>query len=99
MVVYHGSTAMFNEFRSKFIGHSTGTADGRGFYFTTDKSYAEGFKSKDGRVIEAFLNIRDTLDYKKKTIGKSALKKIIKELDRAEFEADGEHYFQLRQLL
>lgn len=93
MVVYHGSTAMFNEFRSKFIGHSTGTADGRGFYFTTDKSYAEGFKSKDGRVIEAFLNIRDTLDYKKKTIGKSALKKIIKEIDRAEFEADGEHYF------
>lgn len=92
-VVYHGSTAMFNEFRSKFIGHSTGTADGRGFYFTTDKSYAEGFKSKDGRVIEAFLNIRDTLDYKKKTIGKSALKKIIKEIDRAEFEADGEHYF------
>lgn len=93
MAVYHGSTAMFNEFRSKFIGHSTGTADGRGFYFTTDKSYAEGFKSKDGRVIEAFLNIRDTLDYKKKTIGKSALKKIIKEIDRAEFEADGEHYF------
>lgn len=93
MVVYHGSTAMFNEFRSKFIGHSTGTADGRGFYFTTDKSYAEGFKSKDGRVIEAFLNIRDTLDYKKKTITKAALKKIIKEIDRAEFEADGEHYF------
>ena len=93
MVVYHGSTAMFNEFRSKFIGHSTGTADGRGFYFTTDKNYAEGFKSKDGRVIEAFLNIRDTLDYKKKTIGKAALRKIIKEIDRVEFEADGEHYF------
>lgn len=93
MVVYHGSTAMFNEFKSKFIGHSTGTADGRGFYFTTDKNYAEGFKSKDGRVIEAFLNIRDTLDYKKKTIGKAALRKIIKEIDRAEFEADGEHYF------
>ena len=93
LVVYHGSTAMFNEFRSKFIGHSTGTADGRGFYFTTDKNYAEGFKSKDGRVIEAFLNIRDTLDYKKKTITKAALKKIIKEIDRAEFEADGEHYF------
>lgn len=93
MVVYHGSTAMFNEFKSKFIGHSTGTADGRGFYFTTDKNYAEGFKSKDGRVIEAFLDIRDTLDYKKKTIGKAALRKIIKEIDRAEFEADGEHYF------
>lgn len=93
LAVYHGSTAMFNEFRSKFIGHSTGTADGRGFYFTTDKSYAEGFKSKDGRVIEAFLNIRDLLDYKKKTITKAALKKIIKEIDRAEFEADGEHYF------
>ena len=93
MVVYHGSTAMFNEFKSKFIGHSTGTADGRGFYFTTDKSYAEVFKSKDGRVIEAFLNIRDTLDYKKKTISKAALKKIIKEIDRAEFETDGEHYF------
>ena len=44
-------------------------------------------------MIEAFLNIRDTLDYKKKTITKAALKKIIKEIDRAEFEADGEHYF------
>lgn len=93
LAVYHGSTAMFNEFKSKFIGYSTGTADGRGFYFTTDKSYAEGFKAKDGRVIEAFLNIRDLLDYKKKTITKAALKKIIKEIDRAEFEADGEHYF------
>ena len=46
MVVYHGSTAMFNEFRSKFIGHSTGTADGRGFYFTTDKSYARDLNRK-----------------------------------------------------
>lgn len=93
LVVYHGSTAMFNEFRSEYIGRSTGTADGRGFYFTTDKSYAKAFKAQDGRVIEAFLNIRDTLDHRKKTIKKAALKKIIKEIDRAEFEADGGHYF------
>ena len=93
LVVYHGSTAMFNEFRSEYIGRSTGTADGRGFYFTTDKSYAKAFKAQDGRVIEAFLNIRDTLDHRKKTIKKAALKKIIKEIDRAEFEAEGGHYF------
>lgn len=92
-VVFHGAPSIFNTFDTYRIGSNTGTADGRGFYFTTDKDYAKGFGSADGRVIEAFLNIRNPLDYSKKTISKSKLREIVKEIDRQEYENEGEHYF------
>lgn len=92
-VVFHGAPSIFNTFDTHRIGSNTGTADGRGFYFTTDKDYAKGFGTADGRVIEAFLNIRNPLDYSKKTISKSRLREIVKEIDRQEYENEGEHYF------
>ncbi len=91
-VVYHGSTAMFTIFDKSRIGSATGTADGRGFYFTTDRDYALGYKTPDGQLFEVFLNIEKPLSYDKKTITKAQLRKILKEADRVEYEQEGEHY-------
>ena len=91
-VVYHGSTAMFTVFDKSRIGSATGTADGRGFYFTTDRDYALGYKTSDGQLFEVFLNIDKPLSYDKKTITKAQLRKILKEADRVEYEQGGEHY-------
>lgn len=91
-VVYHGSTAMFTIFDKSRIGSATGTADGRGFYFTTNRDYALGYKTPDGQLFEVFLNIEKPLSYDKKTITKAQLRKILKEADRVEYEQEGEHY-------
>ena len=92
MVVYHGSNNEFTKFDTARIGSSTGTSDGRGFYFTTDKDYANSF-GKDGNVLAVFLNIDNPLSLKEKTITKRQLFDIIKRIDEKEVAADGEHWF------
>jgi|GEM_PF-349260 len=92
MVVYHGSNNEFTKFDTARIGSSTGTSDGRGFYFTTDKDYAYSF-GKDGNVLSVFLNIDNPLSLKEKTITKRQLFDIIKRIDEKEVAADGEHWF------
>lgn len=91
-VVYHGSNAQFTVFDTAKIGSTTGTADGRGFYFTTDKDYARGFVTPSGKLFGVFLNIDNPLSYDRKTITKAQLKKILKEADKVEFAQEGEHY-------
>lgn len=92
MVAYHGSNNEFTKFDTARIGSSTGTSDGRGFYFTTDKNYANSF-GKDGNVLSVFLNIDNPLSLKEKTITKRQLFDIIKRIDEKEVAADGEHWF------
>ena len=92
MVVYHGSPNEFTIFDTSKIGSSTGTSDGRGFYFTTGKSYAESFATQEGNLFEVFLDIRNPLSYDKKTITKAQLKKIFRSIDKSEYEREGEHY-------
>ncbi len=92
MVVYHGSNNEFTKFDTARIGSSTGTSDGRGFYFTTDKDYAYSF-GKDGNVLSVFLNIDNPLSLKEKTITKQQLFDIIKRIDEKEVASDGEHWF------
>lgn len=92
MVAYHGSNNEFTKFDTARIGSSTGTSDGRGFYFTTDKDYAYSF-GKDGNVLSVFLNIDNPLSLKEKTITKRQLFDIIKCIDEKEVAADGEHWF------
>ncbi|WP_314283457.1 hypothetical protein [Prevotella pallens] len=92
MVVYHGSNNEFTKFDTARIGSSTGTSDGRGFYFTTDKDYAYSF-GKGGNVLSVFLNIDNPLSLKEKTITKQQLFDIIKRIDEKEVAADGEHWF------
>lgn len=91
-VVYHGTPNIFTVFDTGKIGSSTGTADGRGFYFTTDKDYAQGFATPEGKIFGVFLNIENPLSYDRKTITKAQLEKIFKEADEVEFESEGEHY-------
>ena len=91
MVAYHGSNNEFTKFDTARIGSSTGTSDGRGFYFTTDKDYANSF-GKDGNVLSVFLNIDNPLSLKEKTITKQQLFDIIKRIDEKEVAADGEHW-------
>lgn len=91
-VVYHGSNAQFTVFDTAKIGSTTGTADGRGFYFTTDKDYARGFVTPSGKLFGVFLNIENPLSYDRKTITRAQLKKILKEADKVEFAQEGEHY-------
>lgn len=95
MVVYHGSPYKFTKFNPNRIGYSTGTADGRGFYFTTDKTFAEAYKTAEGELYQVFLNIKNPLDYNKLSITKSQLKSIISDMDKTEVEQKGEHYFIL----
>ena len=92
-VVYHGSPGKFYKFDTSKIGSSTGTADVRGFYFTTNKDYARGFASAEGTLFEVFLNVRNPLSSDRKTITRAKLKQIIRKVDEAEYGREGEHYF------
>ena len=61
--VYHGSLARFDTFSFKHLG-STGSAHGRGFYFTDDPQLAAGYATKGdevGHIYSGFLNIRRLL--------------------------------------
>lgn len=84
--VYHGSPKDFKEFSYKYLGN-TGTSEGYGFYFTTDKSIAERYTEKTGKLFTAYIDIKKPLNPTKKTITKQQLAKFIKALD-----PDGEGY-------
>ena len=80
LVVYHGSGAQFTEFSYDFIGR-TGSAEGRGFYFTDKKTMAEGYHRDGGQLMEGYLNITKPLSLTKKTMKRTELAKLLKELD------------------
>lgn len=74
LVVYHGTRAMgFNEFKLK-----SAEAYGLGVYFASDRTMPEEEFGVDGRVIDAFLNIRNPSDGSMPKIKKNseALKKL-----------------------
>jgi len=79
-VVYHGSPAKFTKFSYEFIG-STGSAEGRGFYFTDKKSMAEGYQRDGGQIMEGYLNIAKPLSLTKKTMKRTELAKLLKAID------------------
>ncbi len=81
MVVYHGSPNEFTEFKHDFIG-TTGTAEGKGFYFTNNRSFAEGYsRSDDGHVLEGYLDIKKPLSLDEITLTKGELKKFLTKVD------------------
>lgn len=53
--VYHGTNVTFSKFDHSKIGSSSGTAQGRGFYFTSNKLEASGYGKK---VKEFYLNMK-----------------------------------------
>lgn len=64
LVVYHGTNNKFSKFNTELIGRLDPGYFGRGFYFTPDKSMAEGYaKGASGNIIMGvFLNIRQPLN-------------------------------------
>ncbi|WP_298068118.1 hypothetical protein [uncultured Mailhella sp.] len=89
LVVYHGGTgADISDgftFDYKFIGRHA-SAEGYGFYFTSDKNIAQGYQDKGGFLIEGYLNIRKPMPLKQKKFSKNVLKKIIKAVVEKEIE-------------
>ena len=83
LVVYHGTSANVGEdfaFDYKKIG-TTGSAQGYGFYFTSERNTAEGYSgSKGGSLIQAYLNMRKPMPLNQKKFSKSVMKKIIKNM-------------------
>lgn len=80
LVVYHGSSADFTVFSHRF-GYRNGAAEGRGFYFTSDKNKAEGYKTDNGKLFEVYLRLQKPLDPDKLSITKSEVEKIIRAID------------------
>jgi predicted GNAT family acetyltransferase len=57
---YHGTPNKFNRFDLDKIGSTSDSGMfGKGFYFTEDQALAETYAKKDGRVIEAELNLKN----------------------------------------
>ena len=80
LVVYHGSSAVFTSFDHRFA-YRNGAAEGRGFYFTREKSKAEGYKTEDGKLFEVYLRLQKPLDPDSLTITQAEVEKIIRAID------------------
>jgi hypothetical protein len=78
-VAYHGSPKEFQDFSYEYLG-TNGTAEGFGFYFTSDKSIAEGY-ADGGMLRKAVLDIKKPLSSTRFTISKPEFAKFLKELD------------------
>lgn len=72
-VMYHGTDADFNTFSYEFYG-KTGTAYGRGFYFTDSKNSAEAYGSN---VKEVYLDIKKPMQIGEKTMSKNDFRNLI----------------------
>ncbi|WP_418178197.1 hypothetical protein [Akkermansia sp.] len=79
-VVYHGSGEKFNTFSHKFA-MKNGAVKGRGFYFTDDRGYAEGYAPKGGHLFEVFLNLRNPFDSEKLSLSKKDVERVIEHID------------------
>lgn len=64
LIVYHGSPKKFTNFSFETFGENSDAGSmGKGFYFTSYKSYADRYRknSVDGMTIGVFLNLRNPL--------------------------------------
>jgi len=76
---YHGSPQEFQNFSYEHLG-THGTAEGFGFYFTSDKSIAERY-ADGGMVRKAILDIKKPLNFKGMSISKQEFATFLKTLD------------------
>ena len=100
LVVYHGSPSKFTIFDPKYL-NTHGNAHGRGFYFTENKDFAEGYSKESGQLLEGYLNIENPLSEEKKTIKKPMLVKLIKATceDQARVMVEDEGYESVKEAL
>lgn len=78
-IAYHGSPKEFQDFSYEYLG-STGTAEGFGFYFTSDKNVAKMF-SEGNPLKKAILDIKKPLNSTQYTISKPEFSTFLKTLD------------------
>lgn len=78
--VYHGTGADFNEFSYDFMSMH-GSMEGQGFYFTDNRSMAEGYHKDSGRVMEGYLGIQKPLSDSEVTLTRAELKKLLQKID------------------
>lgn len=78
-MAYHGSPKEFQDFSYEFLG-TNGTAEGFGFYFTSDKRIAEGY-ADGGMLKEVYLDINKPLSFNSLTISPKNLAEFFKVLD------------------
>ena len=80
-MVYHGSSAEFDEFSYEFIGKH-GSAEGQGIYFTDSVQMASGYTDGyGGKLYAGWLKIENPLSNDKKTMTRAKLKKLISMID------------------
>ena len=79
---YHGSPNQFDQFSYDYLG-TQGTGEGKGFYFTNKKEIAQGYMGQEGngKLFEAYINVKKPLSLTTRTISIKDLAKFIKRLD------------------
>lgn len=82
LLLYHGSSAQIGDdfaFDYGFIG-AHGSAEGYGFYLTTDESTASGYAGMNGSVARLYLSIQQPMPLDQKRFSKPKLKAILERL-------------------
>ena len=77
--VYHGTPNDFTIFNYDKVG-TTGTALGKGFYFTDDIEYARGFSKENKEPLKVYVNITKPMSLDELTISKTDFEKFVKEI-------------------
>lgn len=80
LVVYHGSEAVFNEFKHRYI-NTHGSQEGRGFYFTDSVNMARGYERGGGQLLKGYVNISKPLSDTELTLTRKEVASLIKAID------------------
>lgn len=90
-VLYHGTNGNFDTFDISKVG-TNGTSEGYGFYLTDDRDTALGYqKEGQGKVIEAYVNMKKPIDVKQGVFNTKDMGNIIKKVVDAETKSDPEN--------
>lgn len=88
LIVYHGTGATVGDdfgFDYKFLGKN-GSAEGYGFYFTSNLNTAQGYQEEGGSLVKVYLALQKPMPVKQKPFSKAVLKKILKRAVEKEIE-------------
>lgn len=89
LLVYHGTSAIFDVFD---IGRLSSRNEGPGFYFTTSEDVARGYVNRtsgDGRLIKAYLSIKNPMAYDAAPFSPRTLRDLVKRIAEIENDAEG----------
>jgi len=92
LVVYHGSNAVFDKFDFSFIGEQ-GSAEGYGFYFTDDKSTAQGYinsRKGPGALYETYVTIQKPMRLDQPVFSPETIEVLMETIAKKEMEFDPE---------